>query len=124
MLTVGFETDAETLAALYGELGIRIPVSGANFVMREDGVPVGLMRTEVGDIVTITHFIVKNEDINPGDKEFFLRTMLFKFSLNPVPLAVKGKRRELERFGFRFKDGYMLLGSSADVDLSGDCKTE
>ena len=120
MLTVGFETDREVLSALYRDLGVSLPVGGANFVMREDGDPVGLMRTEVGEYVTITHFIVKNEDINPGDKEFFLRAMLFKLSLNPVPLRVLGRHPELERFGFRFEDGAMYLDSSA-VDLSGDC---
>lgn len=120
MLTVGFERDAEVLSALYRELGVDVPVGGANFVMREDGVPVGLMRTEVGDVVTITHFIVKNEDINPGDKEFFLRAMLFKFSLNPVPLAVPGEHPELVGFGFRYEDGYMRL-NSGEADLSGPC---
>lgn len=123
MLTVGFETDREMLAALYRDLGLDIPVGGANFVMRENGEPVGLMRTEVGDVVTITHFKVKNEEINPGDKQFFLRAMLFKFSLNPVPLAVPGRHPELERFGFRYEEGRMML-CSADVDLSGDCHGE
>ena len=61
MLTVGFETDREMLAALYRDLCLDIPVGGANFVMRENGEPVGLMRAEVGDVVTITHFKVKNE---------------------------------------------------------------
>ena len=121
MLTVGFETDRETLEKLYADLGIDVAVSGANFVMRENGEPVGLMRTEVGDFVTITHFKIKNEEINPGDKEFFLRAMLFKFSLNPVPLAVRGEHPELERFGFRFEDGYMRLNSS-EVNLSGSCR--
>ena len=120
MLTVGFETDRETLEKLYAELGVDVAVSGANFVMRENGEPVGLMRAEVGDFVTVTHFKIKNEEINPGDKEFFLRAMLFKFSLNPVPLMVLGRHPELEHFGFRFEDGAMYLDSSA-VDLSGDC---
>ena len=120
MLTVGFETDRETLAELYRTLSLDIPVGGANFVMRENGDPVGLMRAEVGEKVTITHFKVKNEEINPGDKEFFLRAMLFKFSLNPVLLAVPGRRPELERFGFRFEEGEMRL-NSAEVDLSGPC---
>lgn len=123
MLTVGFETDREMLAALYRDLGMDIPVGGANFVMRENGEPVGLMRTEVGDVVTITHFKVKNEEINPGDKQFFLRAMLFKFSLNPVLLAVPGRHPELERFGFRYEEGRMML-CSADADLSGDCHGE
>lgn len=118
MLTVGYENDAEVLSALYSDLGINLAVSGTNFVMREDGAPVGLMRAEVGDFVEITHFKVKNEEINPGDREFFLRAMLFKFSLNPVPLAVKGEHPELVRFGFRFEDGYMRLNSS-EVNLSG-----
>ena len=56
MLTVGFETDRETLAGLYRTLSLDIPVGGANFVMRENGDPVGLMRAEVGEKVTITHF--------------------------------------------------------------------
>ena len=120
MLTVGFETDRETLAELYRTLSLDIPVGGANFVMRDNGDPVGLMRAEVGEKVTITHFKVKNEEINPGDKEFFLRAMLFKFSLNPVLLAVPGRRPELERFGFRFEEGEMRL-NSAEVDLSGPC---
>ena len=46
--------------------------------------------------------------------------MLFKFSLNPVLLAVPGHRPELERFGFRFEEGEMRL-NSAEVDLSGPC---
>lgn len=121
MLTVDFEKDRGTLKKLYADLGIDVAVSGANFVMRENGEPVGLMRTEVGDFVTITHFKIKNEEINPGDKEFFLRAMLFKFSLNPVPLAVRGEHPELKRFGFRFEDGYMRLNSS-EVNLSGSCR--
>lgn len=120
MLTVSFETDAETIAALSRELGFGESSDGANFVMREDGVPVGLMRAKIGDFVEITHFKIKNEEINPGDREFFLRAMLFKFSLNPVPLAVKGKHKELEKFGFRYEDGYMRLDSSK-VNLSGSC---
>ena len=121
MLTVGFEKDAATLEKLYADLGISERVSGANFVMREDGEPVGLMRAEIGDNVTITYFKIKNEQINPEDKEFFLRAMLFKFSLNPIPLAVKGEHPELLRFGFRFEDGYMRLDSSK-ADLRGDCE--
>ena len=120
MLTVDFEKDRGTLKKLYADLGIDVAVSGANFVMRENGEPVGLMRTEVGDFVTITHFKIKNEDINPGDKEFFLRAMLFKFSLNPVPLAVRGRHQELERFGYRFEVGYLRLISWV-VKLSGSC---
>ena len=67
MLTVDFEKDSGTLKKLYADLGIDVAVSGANFVMRENGEPVGLMRAEVGDFVTITHFKIKNEEINPGD---------------------------------------------------------
>lgn len=120
MLTVNFETDANTVAALCRDLGIEECAGGADFVLREDGVPVGLMRVKIGDFAEITHFKVKNEEINPGDREFFLRAMLFKFSLNPVPLAVKGRHAELEKFGFRYEDGYMRLCSS-DVNLSGNC---
>ena len=89
--------------------------------MSEKGEPVVVRRAEVGDFVTITHFKRKDEGINVGVKEFVLRSMLCKFSLNPLPLAVRGRDPELERFGFRFEDGYMRLNSS-EVNLSGSCR--
>ncbi len=121
MLTVNFETDAKTLSELYSALGLDIPVGGTNFLLREDGEPIGLMRTEMGDYVTITHFKLKNDHLNYENREFFLRAMMFKFSLSLIPLAVKGKVDELEKFGFEYRDGYMKIDDSRNINLHGDC---
>lgn len=120
MLTVRFESDKMVLEKLYGELGMTGVEGGANFVLCDDGEPVGVMRTAVGDFVQITHFKVKNEEINGEDREFFLRAMLFKFSLNPVVLGVKGEHPELLKFGFRQEGDYMFLRSD-EVRLKGHC---
>ena len=40
--------------------------------------------------------------------------MLFKFSLNPVPLEVEGEHKELEKFGFVYEGGSMKI-NSADI---------
>lgn len=114
MLTVHFETDAAVLGKLCGELGVSADDRCSNFVLREDGDPIGLMRTEVGDTVKITYFNIVKRAMNLENREFFFRAMLFKFSLNPVPLEVEGEHAELEKFGFVY-DGKSMRINSADI---------
>ncbi len=114
MLTVHFETDAATLEKLCGELGVSADGKCSNFVLKEDGDPIGLMRTEVGETVRITYFNIVKRSMNLENREFFFRAMLFKFSLNPVPLEVAGEHKELEKFGFVYSDGSMRI-NSADI---------
>lgn len=114
MLTVHFETDAATIAALCDELGVAADEKCSNFVLREDGEPIGLMRTEVGDSVKITYFNIVKRAMNVENREFFFRAMLFKFSLNPIPLEVEGEHEELKKFGFAF-DGKSMRINSADI---------
>ena len=45
MLTVHFETDPTVIGRLCGELGVSPDEKCSNFVLREDGDPIGLMRT-------------------------------------------------------------------------------
>lgn len=122
MLTVHFETEVETLKKVCADLGENYEAGGTFFVLREDGEPVGFMRTQMGDFVRITHFKVKNGDINRENREFFLHAMMFKFSLSPIPLEVEGHIPELEKFGFRYEDGFMRIDDSRDINLHGDCK--
>ena len=121
MLTVNFETDCAVLGKLYAELKIDIPVSGSNFLLREDGKPIGLMRVEIGDFVRITHFMLLKEHLNYENREFFLRAMMFKFSLNTYPLAADGDVEELKKFGFVF-DGERTVINSVDINLHGECE--
>lgn len=121
MLTVEYCAQKDVIDGLYRELGITLPASGSNFVLREDGVPIGLMRTEISDVVSITHFNLVKSAMNRENREFFLRAMLYKFSLNPVPLAADGDWEELAQFGFRRESGRYVI-NSADVNLHGKCK--
>ncbi len=114
MLTVHFETDPTVIGKLCGELGVSPDEKCSNFVLREDGDPIGLMRTNVGETVRITYFNIVNRAMNLENREFFFRAMLFKFSLNPVPLEVEGEHKELEKFGFVYEGGSMKI-NSADI---------
>lgn len=114
MLTVHYETDTGTIAKLCDELGAPADSKCSNFVLREDGEPIGLMRTEVGDTVKIVYFNIVKRAMNVENREFFFRAMLFKFSLNPVPLEVEGEHPELQKFGFVF-DGKSMIINSADI---------
>lgn len=118
MLTVHFEREGEELDALLFELGEKRTEGRCNFVLREDGDPIGLMQTTVGETVKIVCFNIVKRAMNRENREFFFRAMLFKFSLNPVPLEVEGEHPELEKFGFVY-DGKSMKILSSDIRLSG-----
>ena len=57
-----------------------------------------------------TFFVLREDDEPVG------------FMLSPIPLEVEGHIPELEKFGFRYEDGFMRIDDSRDINLHGDCK--
>ena len=96
MLTVHFEREGEELDALLFELGEKRTEGRCNFVLREDGDPIGLMQTTVGETVKIVYFNIVKRAMNRENREFFFRA----------------------KFGFVY-DGKSMRILSSDIRLSG-----
>ncbi len=122
MLTIKFETDKNTLEAIYANLEFCENVSGANFVFYDQNQAVGLWRLHFAGENALTDKICFLKSVQDEDKNFFVRAMLFKFQTGaPILLRIKGVHKELAVFDFLEKDGNMQIMTDK-INLHKCCK--
>lgn len=122
MLTLSFELNPDKLQKAYETLSLNEAVSGANFLFFDETDVVGLMRTAIVGTTVVVNKVVFLNGVEDGDKEFFVRSMFFKFiNAAPAVIAFHGEHKELESFGFVFDGEYMKILSS-NINLHNCCQ--
>ncbi|MDD4839557.1 MAG: hypothetical protein PHE93_02650 [Clostridia bacterium] len=123
MLQVIFTAENEILLPLYKNLFQLNKVEGANYVLLEDGVAIGVCQMTIGTDVEISNFAVQKGKDDLRVQDFFFRTVLFKLSFNPFIVKVKKVDERLLQFGFTEDgDGGMeMLSTQVQFPSSCDC---
>lgn len=132
MLTIRYENDKSVIKTLYESLGIDGAEKGVNIVLREQegltqiGADTGLFRLimlqDSSETTAIIDKIAFLNSVSEGDKNFFVRAVLYKLQKGaPILLRIPGEHRELEIFGFRQYADY-AEALSTDIELHSECK--
>ncbi|HKL94690.1 MAG TPA: hypothetical protein VJZ69_05340 [Clostridia bacterium] len=121
MLQVIFTTEKEVLLPLYKRLLNSDKIAGANYVLREDGIAIGVCQLGITDLVEIKQFAIEKMQDNEGVADFFFRTVLFKLSFNPFVVRVGKVDDRLLKFGF-CEDGLGGMNVlSQEIAFPSDC---
>ena len=120
MLTLQLITNIEEAKEKYSILGVNDEPRGVQFLFLEDEKEVGFARILLDNTDAIIDKIFYLDSVEVEDKEFFLRSVLYKFQGSAVLLKIKGDQKDFYKFGFVYEDGYTSIWSQ-NIQLTGGC---
>lgn len=121
MLTLKLVTNNEEAKSVYSALGLENNANGILFVFLDDEKVVGFARNILqADGSALLDEIYFVDGLEFGDKDFFLRSVLYKYQGASVLLKLEGDHKELYKFGFVYENGYTSIWSK-DINLHGGC---
>ena len=121
MLTLKLVTNNEEAKSVYSALGLENNANGILFVFLDDEKVVGFARNILqADGSALLDEIYFVDSLEFGDKDFFLRSVLYKYQGASVLLKLEGDHKELYKFGFVYENGYTSIWSK-DINLHGGC---
>ena len=121
MLTLRLITSIEEEKKIYDTLGLDDNPGGVLFLFLDDEKPVGFARNFLqADGSALLDKIYYLDDVSFGDKDFFLRSVLYKYQGASMLLKLEGDHKELYKFGFVYEDGYTSIWSQ-NINLHGGC---
>ena len=121
MLTLKLITSAEEEKNIYNTLGLNDVPGGVLFLFLDDEKPVGFARNFVQqDGSALIDKIYYVDGMSFGDKDFFLRSVLYKYQGASMLLKLEGDHKELYKFGFVYEGGYTTIWSQ-NINLHGGC---
>ena len=122
MLTLKLAIDLNEISELYKELGLEDTANGVHFLFLDDEKVVGFARFIIEQNYALIDKIYYKDDVEEGDKDFFLRSTLFKFQDASILLKLKGDQKDFYKFGFVYEDGYTQIWSP-NINLYGGCSS-
>ena len=121
MLTLRLITSIEEEKNIYNSLGLDDASGGVLFLFQDDENPVGFARNFLqADGSALIDKIYYVDGVSFGDKDFFLRSVLYKYQGASMVLKLEGDHKELYKFGFVYEDGYTSIWSQ-NINLHGGC---
>ena len=121
MLTLRLITSIEEEKKIYDTLGLEDNLGGVLFLFLDDEKPVGFARNFLQlDGSALIDKIYYVDDLSFGDRDFFLRSTLYKYQGASMLLKLEGDHKELYKFGFVYEDGYTSIWSQ-NINLHGGC---
>lgn len=121
MLTLRLITSIEEEKNIYNTLGLDDAPGGVLFLFQDDENPVGFARNFLqADGSALIDKIYYVDGVSFGDKDFFLRSVLYKYQGASMVLKLEGDHKELYKFGFVYEDGYTSIWSQ-NINLHGGC---
>lgn len=120
MLQVIFSTDKTQLNKIYKKLLPNQKIEGANFLLIENEIPIGVCKIELSNCATISEIEILEEKNSPKVMDFFVRTILYKLSFNKMLVKIESVDEKWKQFGFEEQDGQMVVLSS-DIEFPSDC---
>ena len=122
MLTLKLGIDLKEISELYSNFGLEDAACGVHFLFLDDEKPVGFIRFILDQNSALIDKIYYKDDVEEGDKDFFLRSTLFKFQDASILLKLKGDQKDFYKFGFVYEDGYTQIWSP-NINLHGGCSS-
>lgn len=120
MLQVIFSTDKTQLNEIYEKLLPNQKVEGANFLLIENEIPIGVCKIELSNFAEIAEIEILEEKNSPKVMDFFVRTILYKLSFNKMLVKVDSTDEKWKMFGFQEENGQMVV-SSNNITFPSDC---
>ena len=122
MLTLKLVTDKNEISNLYKDFSIEDNANGVHFLFLDDEKPIGFIRFILKDNYALIDRIYYVDGVEEGDKDFFLRSTLFKFQDASILLKLEGDQKDFYKFGFVYEDGYTQIWSP-NINLHGGCSS-
>ena len=123
MLTLKLAIDLNEISELYKDFGLEDTANGVHFLFLDDEKIVGFVRFIIEQNYALIDKIYYKDGVEEGDKDFFLRSTLFKFQDASILLKLKGDQKDFYKFGFVYEDGYTQIWSP-NINLHGGCSSK